>query len=117
MEFNTKYSRPKKIPEKNSGERRVETAGYISAQKRIENMIQAGQRLKDYRSEQFDFVNEEPDESYDDPTRKKNFDMAEAFQYNESIKARQKSNVKPSQTAQEPLEKVLNSQTDKKVDE
>lgn len=79
--FSTPYNRPPSDAESNSGELLVERVGYISAQKRIENMILAGQRLKDFRSEQFDF----PDENsiqydFDDPTRSKGFDLADATQ-------------------------------------
>lgn len=77
-------------------------------------MILAGQRLKDFRAEQFDFSSEnEIDFDASDPTRRKNFDMADAFQLGlkaeQNLKESQKnalankdtlSNpVKPSQTA------------------
>ena len=43
-----------KMPEFNSGKKLVETAGYIPAQKRIENLMLAGQRLVAYRMELYD---------------------------------------------------------------
>lgn len=94
MKFNTKYNYEKySQPEKNSGETLVEKAGYISAQKRIENMILAGQRLVDYRKSQFDFPDGEIDEDFNDPTRVKSFDLAEATELqlrtDASLKARQ----------------------------
>ena len=58
MNFATHYKPNKCTPESNSGEIKVETAGYIPAQKRIENLINAGQRLKEFRESQFDFPDE-----------------------------------------------------------
>jgi len=81
MKFATQYSPNKILPEKNSGKSLVESVGYIPAQKRIENLMTAGQRLKDYRNEQFDFPDEKSiDHDFTDPTRSKNFDMADATQ-------------------------------------
>ena len=40
-------------------------------------MIMAGQRLRSYRAEQFDFPDGEIDESFSDPTRSGNFDLAD----------------------------------------
>lgn len=95
MLFNTKYNYVKHSkPEVNSGKTLVEKAGYLSAQKRIENMILAGQRLVDYRKAQYDFPEGEIKEDFEDPTRAKNFDLAEATQLQlrteASLKARQK---------------------------
>lgn len=60
-----------------SNERITESAGYITAKQRIENMILAGQRLVEFRKEQFDFP-DKIDENFSDPTRDKNFDLADA---------------------------------------
>lgn len=65
----------------NSGEYLVETAGYISPQKQIEGMINAGIRLQLARDEEFDLYGEpyiDLDEDFDDPTRHSGFDMADA---------------------------------------
>lgn len=71
---------PKVIPELDKT-RITESAGYITAKQRIENMILAGKRLVQYRKEQFDFqYDEKIDFNYNDPTRSKNFDMADASQ-------------------------------------
>lgn len=89
-------------PEINSGETLVETAGYIPAKKKIENMILAGQRLVEYRKSQFDFEDHKSiDEDYYDPTRNKNLDMAEAFQMSDSATRR----LKAFQKAQDELKK------------
>lgn len=113
MDFQTHYKRNPAPPESNSGEKLVETAGYITAQQRIEAIINAGHRLSEFRKEQFDFgTDEELDEDFDDPTRSKNFDRADAsiIEFNialrerikrEGIKARE-AELKALQTAQKP---------------
>lgn len=97
--FSTPYKtdRYRTPPEQNSGITKVERAGYISSQKRIESMIQAGQRLSDYRKQQFDFPDGEIVEDYQDPTRSPNFDLSDATQMQLAAEAR----LKASQTAQE----------------
>lgn len=108
--FNTKY---KKIPhefEKNSGELKTERAGYIPAQKRIENLMLAGQRLVSSRKEMYDFPDGKIDEDYIDPTRKKDFDLADAFQGGLIAN----SNLKASQTA---LNERIEAENNKKVSE
>ena len=64
MNFQTHYSRIPAPPEINSGEKLVETAGYITAQQRIEAILNAGQRLVEFRKEQFDFTGNEFDEDF-----------------------------------------------------
>lgn len=81
MKFETPYSRNPTAPEQNNGPVIVETAGYVSAKKRIETIMLAGQRLKDWRENMFDFnSDQEIDWSVEVPTRRKGFDMAEASQ-------------------------------------
>lgn len=103
MKFQTKYNHEKSPGEVNLGEVLVEKAGYIPAKVRIENMILAGQRLVEHRREMYDFDGEDIDESFSDPTRSKNFDMADAFIMSEVVKnnLKQKELLKASQTAQE----------------
>ena len=79
--FHTKHIRPKQQFEINKGKSKVETAGYIPAKMQIENMILAGQRLAEYRQGLYDFGPNDPDDdSFYDPTRRPNYDMAEAAQ-------------------------------------
>ncbi len=57
----------------------VEQSGYEPADRKIMNMIYAGQRLKEARMEMYDFDGENDD--YDtpiDPTRRPGLDLAEA---------------------------------------
>lgn len=76
--FYTEYIRPKSDAEINSGEKKVETAGYIPAEIQIEDMIMAGQRLNQARAERFDFPDGRDDDLFMDPTRSPNFDLADA---------------------------------------
>lgn len=90
MEFCTKYVRPKEKGEKGGGPKIVETAGYISAEKRIKALIDAGQRLVDYRMMMYDAQpgSAVPDnEIYPDPTRSGNFDFADATQIANQVEA------------------------------
>lgn len=81
MEFNTPYSRLVSPPEENHGETVVETAGYVPAKDQIESLMLAGRRLAEFRKEQYDFgPDQEVDDSFDDPTRSPNYDMADAHQ-------------------------------------
>lgn len=89
MNFATHYKPHKSLPEKNSGEIIVERAGYVPAKKRIENILNAGQRLKEFREDQFDFRSGESiPEDYIVPTRRPNYDMADAYQESEYLRAR-----------------------------
>ena len=59
----------------------TEQAGYIPPQIQIENMILAGERLNQTRKEMYDFSSaDEIDEDAFDPTRRGNFDLADASQ-------------------------------------
>lgn len=84
----TRYSLTKRIPELLKSGNKVERSGYVSAQRRIENLIQAGVRLKAYRQEQYDFEHGKIEETAFDPTRRKGYDMAEAFQDGLLVEAR-----------------------------
>lgn len=117
MQFQTRYNHQSSPPEVNSGKSLVEKAGYIPAQARIENMMLAGQRLIEHRQELYDFKRgEEPDESFYDPTRSKNFDLADAFIMREAIEnnRKQKEILKASSTALEPQNEVLTDDPDSK---
>ena len=97
-----KYNRPVRILEKNTGEMLVEVKGYITAEKRINDMINAGVRLQESRKELYDFYDGNPANlSFSDPTRSPNYDMADAFQSQVAAKNR----LRRSQMAQEASEK------------
>lgn len=85
--------------EKNTGELKVETSGYIPAKNQIETLIQAGMRLSEYRREAYDFGHGEPvDDNYVDPTRSPNFDLADAHeltvQVEKNIKTTNDENIR-----------------------
>ena len=89
----------------NSGELITEQAGYIPPKKQIEDMINAGRRLSDSRG-QYDWQDGNVDEEADDPTRRSNYDMADAFQ----DKLAANNRLKASQTAQEASQATLLAQ-------
>lgn len=67
------------LPEKLSHKKIVEVAGYVPAQIRIENLINAGLRLEQSRMEEFDLPDGEmSDDFVPDPTRQRNYDLADA---------------------------------------
>lgn len=105
MLFQTRYNRQERTGEINSGENLVERAGYIPAKIQIENLINAGIRLKEHRAEMYDFKTlAEIDLDFHDPTRSKNFDIADAFQLKTALEHR----LKASKTAQEASGEVSN---------
>lgn len=81
-----------------SGEILVEKAGYIDLQKRIENMMLAGNRLVEGRKEMYDFDGD-VDEDFYDPTREKSFDLADASMISNDIEAKLRA-FKANQNAQ-----------------
>ena len=102
MNFSTKYSLQKTPPEVNKGPSHVEKAGYIPAQARIENMMLAGQRLVAHRAEMYDFKElKDIDESFTDPTRSKNFDMADASQFALNLDQKQKAQEAPEEPSKQ----------------
>ena len=80
VEIMTNYVRPDRRKEVGGGPRIVEASGYIPTKVQVENMLIAGQRLNEYRREQYDFSGDEeiPDDVKPDPTRNPEFDLADA---------------------------------------
>lgn len=83
--FRTKWNGTPFEGEKNSGEVKVEKAGYIPTRQQIDRMILAGRRLNEYREENYDqIINSGKDYHNDDvqidPTRRKDYDLADATQ-------------------------------------
>lgn len=74
-----------------SRETLTETAGYMPAKVRIENLIQAGIRLDNYRKEAYDFTADSTDadeEAFSAPERSYGFDPSDASIIEASIKKR-----------------------------
>lgn len=67
----------------------TETAGYMPTKIRIENLINAGVRLDNYRREAYDFAPGEEATDYTDPTRRQGFDPADGSEMERNIKKRQ----------------------------
>lgn len=81
MDFFGKHRRPKLDEGKMDSMSKVETAGYIPADKQIESFIVAGRRLAEARKEMYDFgPDEEVPPDFIDPTRSGSFDLADASQ-------------------------------------
>lgn len=75
--------------EYNSGEIIVNTAGYRPLKLQITEVMAAGQRLADYRKLAFDFTAGEPtDDNFVDPTRRPDFDLADAHEIMQEINQR-----------------------------
>lgn len=89
MDIYTKYKRPKKEPEINSGELVTEQAGYIPAQVQIQAFIAAGARLNEYRKEYYDFGPDDSDDiDLDVPVRSPGVDLAEVHEISQAVNSR-----------------------------
>jgi len=78
MEFKTKWNSIPTYSIPNSGEIKVEKAGYIPIRDQINQMLLAGRRLNEYRKEFYDSTNPRDDIDVD-PTRSPDYDLADAF--------------------------------------
>lgn len=84
--------------EVNSGEKLVETAGYVAAQDKIENMLLAGRNIE--QQNYYDFNSEEEiDDDYMDPFRSKNLDMVDIQNITEHIAAQASEKAAAAQAA------------------
>lgn len=84
VKFYTQYTRPEKkdFLEPGGGEVIVERGGYVTTKERVESMLAAGQRLMDYRNMKYDVP---PGSDFEgdidvDPTRRLDYDVADATQ-------------------------------------
>lgn len=74
------FEKNRPTPEVIEKETIVEQSGYEPADRKIMNMIFAGQRLKESRREMYDYDGDEDIDLPIDPTRKPGLDLAEASQ-------------------------------------
>jgi len=89
MALQSRYRLDPLVPEEGGGEILVETAGYVPADVRIREFIEAGIRLGEYRKEAYDFgADEEVDFEKADPLRSPSVDMAEVSQLTQAVKGR-----------------------------
>lgn len=119
--FATRWNRNPVQKDKNNGKRKIEVAGYIPANVRIENMIDAGRRLIEARAEQYDYktAQEVPEDGGPlDPTRNPNYDLADvtmAAQYLDPKLKEASKKAKELKAAEE--EKVFLEKVDKAAEE
>lgn len=91
MALQTRYRLDPLQLEPGGGETLVETAGYVPADIRIREFIEAGIRLGEYRKEAYDFgADEEVDFSAMDPLRIPGVDPAEVTQLRYQLEASMK---------------------------
>lgn len=110
MKFYTKYDRPPTSYEVGGGKKLVETAGYLSAKQRIDNLITAGRQLMASRAEQYDFPEGTPtDTNFSDPTRSRGFDLADASQVIEHVEMGMRSSIE-AKKADEDAKKAAQSE-------
>lgn len=101
--FNNHWERTRTPAKPNSGKTKVETAGYIPADQQIKSLLDAGQRLVDYRRG-YDFAAGQKDNGFIDPTRSPNYDMADASQDLRRSENKKKELVEASEKAR--IEKI-----------
>lgn len=88
MSFHDAYAnRPKSTKESGGRISKVEVAGYVPAKKRIEDMMAAGLRLVASRSTRYDTTDPKA-KLIPDPTRRLDFDRAEASMMSRDVNAR-----------------------------
>lgn len=95
VKIRKRYEYIKTEGENNNGKKITESSGYIKPKKRIEDFFRAGQQLKAYRQEQFDFPDgTKIDDEFEDPTRRTNFDLTDVTEISNDInnKIRSKKN-------------------------
>lgn len=83
MIFATQFKKNVKNLDAAGGEVLVQLQGYISAEQRINNLMDAGRRLIESRGSQFDWddVDDPSNEEFNfDVTRRRNYDLADATQ-------------------------------------
>lgn len=118
----TRDRRPKKedFLEVNSGEIKVETAGYIPIHLKIEKMQECGIRLKATRDALYDYgegghINDS--EISVDPTRRYGIDYSEIYNLQRSVSARMEESKKVKQMAdQEKDDKKVSKEPKKPKD-
>lgn len=106
--FKSKYEFKPQAGEPGGGPVLVERAGYIPAKIQIENLIDAGKRLKEHRKELYDVFDGEGSED-EVLVRKPNYDLADASQEALAINARmqkRKAQLDAEKAAEEAANKA-----------
>lgn len=106
--------------EKIAGKRITESAGYVPAKIKIEEMMQAGQRLAQYRAENYDFppgVEVKDEDEFYDPTRSPGFDPVDAQNLSQDALNRLKASSKLRKGENHEKEKDVDSEPSKEGQE
>lgn len=80
----------------------VETAGYVPAEEKIRQMIDAGLRLKLSRVDQFDFPGNALPEDFDDPLRAPGLELADVSELERVARVRERAVYKRLKDAKRP---------------
>lgn len=110
MKFFTPYNKATKNLDSGGGRIIVEMTGYRSAQQRIEDILNAGQRLVEHRTAEnmFHFAEgEEPDLAFTDPTMDKNWDLADAAQATYATEMRLNAQKKATEALENKKQGVI----------
>jgi len=129
VHFNTPWKRKMDPPEKNGGKKITSSSGFIPHNVRIQQMMEAGERLEEWREHNFDYFGNpdtdeiEGDDGEDlDPTR--NMDLLDGlteathakYRVEGSIKDAKKRRRNLSQKADEVKAENKDDQTDRSGD-
>ena len=88
MKIRSHYkNRPEATPQVGFKPSKTEKAGYIPAKQRIEGLLRAGRLLQDTRNEMYDTTDPNADVPLD-PTRRKDFDLADASSLKAEVRDR-----------------------------
>lgn len=93
------FHRPPEAFEKVSDESITETAGYVPADRQIEDMMLAGKRLNEARAAQYDFPEGNDDGEFFDPTRSPAFDLADVSRLSRDVNNRLEKQAKEASEA------------------
>lgn len=104
MKFVSAYDYKPPIGEKMDEHSLVETAGYVPTEKKIQQMMMAGERLLTVTADQYDYSGDYDEDDFDiDPTRSGNFDLVDGQRILADLEAKKQAYeeaLKASQIAQ-----------------
>lgn len=105
MKFVSAYDYTPPKGEKMDEHSLVETAGYVPTEKKIQQMMMAGERLLTVTADQYDYSGEYDEDDFEiDPTRSGNFDLVDGQRILADLEAKKlayEEALKASQTAQD----------------
>ena len=104
MKFVSAYDYIPPVGEKMDEHSLVETAGYVPTEKKIQQMMLAGERLLAVTADQYDYSGDYDEDDFDiDPTRSGNFDLVDGQRILADLEAKKlayEEALRASQTAQ-----------------